>query len=111
MRGAGGRLPRLLGRPWWSPKLCEYHYWISATGLFVMFLDLTLAGIFQGWYWSSLQPWDASTDGSQPFWIVRVFAGLTMFAGLLCFLYNLWMTWRGAEAAEQSRGRLSAAPD
>jgi cytochrome c oxidase cbb3-type subunit 1 len=74
-----------------------------------MFLDLTLAGIFQGWYWASLQPWDASTDGSQPFWITRVFAGLAMFAGLLCFLYNLWMTWRGAEAAEQPPGRLAAA--
>jgi cytochrome c oxidase cbb3-type subunit 1 len=92
--------PRLLGRPWWSHQLCVWHYWLSAGGLFVMFLDLTLAGVFQGYYWASLQPWDVSTEGSQPFWITRVFAGLTMFAGLLCFLVNLWMTWRGAEARE-----------
>ena len=96
--------PRLLGRPWYSRTLCEYHYWLSAGGLFVMFIDLTLAGIFQGYYWASLQPWDVSTDGSQPFWITRVFAGLSMFAGLLCFLYNLWMTSRGAESAEHARG-------
>jgi hypothetical protein len=32
-----------------------------------------------------------------------------MFAGLLCFLANLWMTWRGAEAAERSSGRVAAA--
>lgn len=102
--------PRLLGRPWWSRSLCEYHYWLSAVGLFVMFLDLTLAGIFQGYYWSSLQPWDASTNGSQPFWITRVFAGLAMFAGLLCFLVNLWMTARGAEATDPLPARAAGTP-
>jgi cytochrome c oxidase cbb3-type subunit 1 len=65
-----------------------------------MFLDLTLAGIFQGYYWASLQPWEVSTSGSQPFWIVRVFAGLMMFGGLLCFLYNLRMTIAGRRAEE-----------
>ena len=89
--------PRLLGREWYSAKLCEWHFWLSAGGLFVMFIDLTLAGVFQGYYWASLQPWEASVDGSQPFWITRVFAGLTMFFGMLCFLYNLWKTWPRAE--------------
>jgi cytochrome c oxidase cbb3-type subunit I len=86
--------PRLWKKPWYSQQLCEWHFWLSAVGLFAMFLDLTLVGVFQGYYWASLQPWDASVDGSQPFWIVRVFAGLAMFGGLLCFLYNMWMTVR-----------------
>jgi cytochrome c oxidase cbb3-type subunit 1 len=88
--------PRLLSRPWYSHKLCEWHYWLSSVGLFVMFIDLTLAGVFQGYYWAALLPWEVSVDGSQPFWHLRVAAGLTMFGGLLCFLYNLWMTTRGA---------------
>lgn len=86
--------PRLIGRDWYSKRLCEIHYWTSAVGVFVMFLDLTLAGIFQGFYWASLQPWDVSVTGSQPFWIVRVFAGLAIAAGFVCFLYNLFMTYR-----------------
>lgn len=86
--------PRLWGRPWRSHALCEWHFWLSATGVFIMFLDLTLAGLFQGYYWASLQPWEASLDGSQPFWIVRVVAGLMLFGGYLCFLANLWGTWR-----------------
>ncbi len=93
-------IPRILKREWYSRTLCEYHYWLSATGLFVMFLDLTLAGIFQGFYWASLQPWEASTVGSYPFWAIRVFAGLAMFGGLLCFLYNLFMTYRAVPATE-----------
>jgi cbb3-type cytochrome oxidase subunit 1 len=59
-----------------------------------MFSDLTLAGIFQGYYWSSMQPWDVSVDGSQPFWIIRLFAGLGIIFGQLCFFYNIYRTYR-----------------
>ena len=90
--------PRLIGRAWYSQRLCEWHYWLSATGIFIMACDLILLGVFQGFWWGSLLPWDASLTGSQPFWVTRVFAGLAMFAGLLCFFYNLLMTYRGAEA-------------
>ena len=86
--------PRLYHRPWYSETLCEWHFWLSASGVFIMFLDLGLAGVFQGYYWASMQPWEASLNGSQPFWITRVFAGLMMFGGYLCFIYNLWMTVR-----------------
>lgn len=86
--------PRLLGVDWYSRKLCEWHYWLSAVGLFVMASDLILAGVFQGYSWAALQPWDASIEISIPFWIVRVFAGVAMFGGLLVFCWNLWKTWR-----------------
>lgn len=86
--------PRLLKTEWASPKLSEWHYWLSAVGLFVMALDLTLGGLFQGWSWAALQPWDASVEVSQPFWIVRIWAGLAMFAGQVVFCVNLWKTWQ-----------------
>lgn len=85
-------IPQLLGRSWYSYRLCEWHFWLSAVGVFVMFLDLGLAGVFQGYYWASLQPWEESVTGSQPFWITRIFAGLAMFAGFLCFVHNLLIT-------------------
>lgn len=86
--------PRLLKREWYSRQLCEWHYWLSTAGIVLMFGDLTLAGIFQGYYWSSLQSWDVSVDGSQPFWIVRLFAGLGMIGGQLCFFYNIYRTYQ-----------------
>jgi cytochrome c oxidase cbb3-type subunit 1 len=92
----------LLRREWYSRKLLEIHFWCSAVGVFVMFLDLGLAGVFQGYFWASLQPWDVSTVGSQPFWITRLFAGLAMFVGFVCFLYNLTMTYRGEPQAASS---------
>jgi cytochrome c oxidase cbb3-type subunit 1 len=94
--------PRLLHRPWYSQRLCEWHFWLSAVGVFIMFLDLVLAGMFQGYYWASLQPWQASVDGAQGFWQVRAMAGLMMFAGVLCMIYNLLMTLRGVPAQPEA---------
>ncbi len=85
--------PILLGRPWYSRRLAEWHFWLSAAGVFVMASDLTLAGVFQGYWWAALEPWDVSITGSHPFWVLRIFAGLAMFGGFLCFVWNLYKTW------------------
>ncbi len=95
--------PRLLGVDWYSRRLCEWHYWLSTVSVLVMAGDLTLAGLFQGYFWASLQPWDASVDASVPFWILRVFAGLAMFGGQLVFVYNLRKT------IQQSRAKADEA--
>lgn len=91
-------IPRLLHTEWYSDKLCHVHYWMSAAGLFVMASDLILAGLFQGWSWAALQPWDASISLSMPFWIFRIFAGVVMFAGQIVFLHNWYMTYRLSQA-------------
>lgn len=86
--------PRLLKTEWASRKLSEWHFWLSSVGLFVMAGDLILAGLFQGWSWAALQPWEASVEISQPFWVVRILAGIAMFAGQVLFCVNLWKTWQ-----------------
>ena len=102
-------MPRLFGKPWYSTKLCEWHFWLSAIGVFVMFLDLTLAGMFQGFYWAGMQPWEVMLETSQPFWITRIFAGLAMFCGFLCFLWNIFMTLRTLPE-KSSEANLAVAP-
>ena len=103
--------PRLLNRPWYSHALCEWHFWLSAGGVLVMASDLILAGLFQGYYWASLQPWDVSYVGSYPFWVTRVFAGLAMLGGFLCFVANLVLTYRTTpeRAFERAGERVPAA--
>jgi cytochrome c oxidase cbb3-type subunit 1 len=86
--------PRLLGREWYSIKLAEYHYWLSTGGMLVMFGDLVLAGVFQGFSWSSLQWWTDSINISLPFWWVRVASGLAIIAGQICLAINLYRTYQ-----------------
>ena len=95
-------IPRLLGVEWYSRRLCEWHFWLSAAGLFLMASDLIMLGVFQGFWWASLAPWDVSIEGSIPFWIFRAFTGLAMFAGLLVFLFNIYKTWQAARSSVQA---------
>lgn len=89
-------IPRILKTEWYSTKWCEIHYWASAGGLVVMAGDLILGGLFQGWSWAALQPWDASITVSIPFWSVRIVAGIIMFLAQLLFVLNFYLTWKNA---------------
>jgi cytochrome c oxidase cbb3-type subunit 1 len=70
-----------------------------------MVVDLILGGLFQGWSWAALQPWEESIRVSLPFWWIRVFAGLAFIAGQVLFFTNVYLTLRSvrkvhAKAAE-----------
>ncbi|MDX2036795.1 MAG: cbb3-type cytochrome c oxidase subunit I [Isosphaeraceae bacterium] len=91
--------PKLLRRNWASPALCEWHYWLSTVGIGLMSADLITAGPFQGISWASLVPWEVSVEFSMPFWAVRLGAGVLMFAGLLAFLLNIFLTWSAGRRA------------
>jgi len=93
--------PRLLNRAWYSERLCEWHYWCSTIGLLVMFVDLTIVGVFQGFSWASMEMWDESVQLSIPFWWVRIVAGLGIMTGQVCFFVNIYRTYRLAAPAEE----------
>lgn len=95
--------PRLLKTEWASPELCEWHYWLSAGGMLVMFLDLMFAGIFQGYSWASLALWEHSIRISLPFWWTRIFAGLAIIAGQICFFVNLYKTFQAARTKVEAQ--------
>ncbi len=101
--------PRIIGRDWASYRLCEYHYWLSTVGIFVMASDLILLGLFQGWSWAALEPWDASVEFSYPFWVLRIIAGISMFGGLLAFLLNIWLTLRAPAPSTSAAPALAKA--
>lgn len=87
-------IPRVLETEWYSRKLCEWHFWLSAGGMLVMASDLILGGLFQGYSWAALQPWDQSIALSTPFWNVRIWAGLAIAGGQGAFLWNIYRTWQ-----------------
>ncbi|MFV0444027.1 MAG: cbb3-type cytochrome c oxidase subunit I [Planctomycetaceae bacterium] len=100
--------PRLLKHDWYSRKLLEWHYWLSAVGLLVMASDLTMAGLFQGWSWMGLQPWEHSIELSQPFWALRLIAGTAIASGQIVFVYNLYKTWQLSKGECHEPSRVGA---
>lgn len=90
--------PKVTGREWWSSKLNSWHFWLTAVGLFMMFLDLTTAGLVQGFLWRALAPWEDSVVASYPFWLFRALLGVVIVIGHVALIVNMLMTWIGSKA-------------
>lgn len=84
--------PRVTGNEWYSNKLHEWHYWLSTLGIFIMFWDLLVAGVVQGFLWKSLAPWEESIVASVPFWWLRHAAGTLIVIGQVLLAINMWKT-------------------
>jgi len=91
--------PKLTGRQWWSSKLNTWHFWLTAMGLWVMFLDLMCAGLVQGFLWRALAPWSDSVVASYPFWLVRAISGTSILAGQILLIWNMIATARVSKTA------------
>ncbi len=101
--------PRVTGREWWSPRVLSWHFWVTAIGMLVMFLDLAIAGLVQGFLWRGLAPWEESIEYSAPFWIVRTVSGTAILIAQLFFAWNMWKTARaGAPTNEPVREPAAA---
>ena len=81
---------------------------LATLGITIMFLDLTMSGLIAGFMQRELNPWSDFLDASVPFWWVRTFSGALMIAGLLCGLYNMWMTARGRQPYVEEHHYVSA---
>jgi cytochrome c oxidase cbb3-type subunit 1 len=94
--------PRLLGQHWYSAKLIEWHYWLTVSGMVVMFFDLTFAGVFQGFSWAAMEIWENSIQLSLVFWWIRLGAGLAIIVGQVLFVVNLVRTYRLAGKPDET---------
>lgn len=86
--------PKLFGTKLYSKALCEWHFWLMASGVFIMWLDLLNLGVLQGVMWKNLAPFIDTVTVSKPFWWVRMFSGCLILVSEFMFAINIYMTWR-----------------
>jgi len=101
--------PRLCDTEIHSIPLANLHFWLVLIGQLIYSVSMWIAGVLQASMWHAINP-----DGSlsftfmdtvvrlYPYWWVRAFSGVLYLAGVLIFIYNLYMTAR--------KGRASGAP-
>lgn len=87
--------PRLCGRELWSFKLGNWSFWLITCGITLMGLDLTAAGLQQGYMWMNGTEWLDSLVRLRPFWMIRTVAGISMDIGMSLLVYNLMRTALG----------------
>jgi cytochrome c oxidase cbb3-type subunit 1 len=93
--------PRLVGKPLYSLKLVNWHFWVSTIGTVLYITSLWIAGIMQGLMWRQVK-----ADGSlaytfvetmnalQPYYLVRLAGGALFFSGMVLMAYNMIKTSR-----------------
>jgi cytochrome c oxidase cbb3-type subunit 1 len=84
-----------------SVKLANVHFWLILVGQVLFTATLWVAGIVQGAMWKATNPDGSlaysfldSVSAMYPYWTVRLLGGAIYFAGIVVFVYNLYMTAR-----------------
>ncbi len=92
-------LPRIYGKEVYSIPLANLQFWLILVGQLIWSISLWIAGVLQAGMWNAMNP-----DGSltytfmetmvemYPYWWARCLGGLIYMAGLIVFIYNLYMT-------------------
>jgi cytochrome c oxidase cbb3-type subunit I/II len=66
-------------------RAMAWSYWLLVTGLALMVLDLTGAGLVQASLWQQHLPWIESVRASQPYWVFRSVDGFLLLAGFVLY--------------------------
>ncbi|MEX2381372.1 MAG: cbb3-type cytochrome c oxidase subunit I [Opitutales bacterium] len=88
-------VPRIVNRPWPSPKWIQAHFWLSAAGISIYFFGLGIGGLIQGFQMN-----DPSVEfievvrGTIPYLFIRSFGGTLMFLGHIAFAASLISIFR-----------------
>jgi cytochrome c oxidase cbb3-type subunit 1 len=85
-------VPRLVERPLWSPRMGNWSFWLITCGITLMGIDLTMAGLQQGFMLMAGTEWLDSLVAIRPYWLVRTVAGISMDLGISLLVYNLMRT-------------------
>lgn len=97
--GAYYLAPIIYNRQLYSIPLANLHFWLVLIGQLIYSVSMWIAGVQQATMWHSI-----NNDGSltytfmeviaelYPYWTIRGFSGVIYLAGVLVFVYNLYMT-------------------
>lgn len=89
--GAGGlvhiweRLPGVR----FNRQACEWSYWLLVSGVTIMVVDLTVAGLVQAQAWQSAAPWIESVRAAKPYWLIRTLSGIPIASGFVLLLVGV----------------------
>jgi cytochrome c oxidase cbb3-type subunit 1 len=99
-------VPRLVGAELYSARLANLHFWLALAGIMLYLLAMWAAGVSQGLLWLSLDElgelqfsFRDIMASMQPYYVLRLLAGVLFFSGAVLMAVNLWLTMAGRETA------------
>ncbi len=101
-------MPRLLGREqMYSIKAIDLHFWMHTLGVVFYIASMWIAGVMQGLMWRATNDDGTLTysfvealNATYPYYLIRLFGGLLVLAGMFVMAWNVLRTYRAAPAIE-----------
>lgn len=82
-------VPRISGRPLFSPLLADFQYWMVLIGMVGFTIVLTIAGLLQGNAWLNGETVYRVLPEIHVYYVVRAGLGLMIFSSALLGFYNI----------------------
>jgi cbb3-type cytochrome oxidase subunit 1 len=99
----------LVGRPVYSRKLAEWHFWLTLVGLSIFMVSLWLGGLVLGQQWlTGGIPFIESVRAMSPYFGWRLVGGILIGIGQLVFAYNVWRTVARGIPVQEAWAPMSA---
>jgi cytochrome c oxidase cbb3-type subunit 1 len=101
-------LPRVLNlSKMYSIKLIDTHFWLHTIGVVVYIATMWIAGVTQGLMWRATDPENGTLvysfvealNATKPYYLFRLCGGLIVLSGMLVMAWNVFKTFRLAEAS------------
>ena len=97
-------VPRLVGSELYSVRLANLHFWLALAGTMLYVISMWGAGVSQGLLWLSVDSigelsfsFKDIMASMNPYYVLRLIAGLIFLTGTILMAYNLYRTARGRE--------------
>jgi len=85
-------LPKITGKPIFSPMLAEFQYWLILLGMAGFMVVLTMAGLVQGHGWANGETVYRMLPQIHHYNIVRAGVGMFIVTGAIIGMYNITRT-------------------
>jgi cytochrome c oxidase cbb3-type subunit 1 len=94
-------LPRITGKPIYSPRLADIQYWLVLLGMTGFFAVLTAAGLIQGNSWLNGETVYRVLPAIHSYMVIRLGIGVLLFGGALIGFYNIIRSLYGAQGVRE----------
>lgn len=95
-------LPRITGKPIYSPRLADIQYWLVLLGMTGFFAVLTAAGLIQGNSWLNGETVYRVLPAIHSYMVIRLGIGVLLFGGALIGFYNIIRSLYGAQGVREN---------
>ena len=108
--------PRLYGKPLYSKRAANFHFWIATLGILLYALPLYWAGFTQAMMWKQFRPeglllypnFLETVLQILPMYMLRVLGGSLYLIGAIAMGWNLWKTAQSGALIREEEDRAPA---